>query len=182
MKPVPWSISTQATYSGSTRIITASGSTENCLKATVGIKAASAEERRAIKLAEAFRDFAHCPHHLAPIPISVLFKLTSEKYRSIINQLQDYPIGGLTCELVLELIAERKAIFKAQQQDREEEEISIWRRTPKGERYVQFPPVWEDNHQTGVLAEELIKEYGLLPQHILREAIADYYDKIKAAI
>lgn len=32
----------------------------------------------------------------------------------------------------------------------------------------------QEDHQTGVLRQELIDGYGLLPQQILREAIADY--------
>ncbi len=30
----------------------------------------------------------------------------------------------------------------------------------------------EENHQTGIFTQELIDEYGLLPQQILREAIS----------
>ncbi len=139
----------------------------------------SNEEKRALKIAENFQEFATCPQHLAPIPVTVLLKLAREKYKPIINQLQDYPIGGLTCELVLELIEERKALLKTQKQE-QQKQISIWRRTPKGDRYCQFPPQWEEDHQTGVLTQELIDGYGLLPQQILREAIADYHAKIKS--
>lgn len=38
----------------------------------------------------------------------------------------------------------------------------------------------QEDHQTGVLRQELIDGYGLLPQQILREAIADYHAKIKS--
>ncbi|NEU71825.1 hypothetical protein PI95_004345 [Hassallia byssoidea VB512170] len=148
---------------------------------TYGWDKGTAEERRALKIAENFQEFATCPQHLAPIPVTILLKLCSKKYQPIINQLQDYPIGGLTCEVVLELIEERKALLKAEKETSQnsfEEKPSIWRRTPRGERFVQFPPLWEENHQTGVLAQELIDEYGLLPQAILREAIADYHAKL----
>lgn len=47
------------------------------------------------------------------------------------------------------------------------------KRTPKGDR-------WEEDHQTGVLTQELIDGYGLLPQEILRAAITDYHAKIKS--
>ncbi|MEI2577343.1 hypothetical protein [Scytonema sp. PRP1] len=143
----------------------------------------SAEEIRALKIGENFQEFACCPQHLAPIPVTILLKLCSEKYKPIINQLQDYPIGGLTCEVVLELIEERKALLKAEKETSQnsfEEKPSIWRRTLKGERFCQFPPQWEEDHQTGVLTQELIDGYGLLPQQILREAIADYHAKIKS--
>jgi hypothetical protein len=85
----------------------------------------------------------------------------------------------LTCKLVLELIEERKALLKTQKQE-QQKQISIWRRTSKGDRYCQFPPQWEEDHQTGVLTQELIDGYGLLPQQILRAAIADYHAKIKS--
>jgi hypothetical protein len=38
----------------------------------------------------------------------------------------------------------------------------------------------QEDHQTGVLTQELIDGYGLLPQQILREVIADYHAKIKS--
>jgi hypothetical protein len=38
----------------------------------------------------------------------------------------------------------------------------------------------QEDHQTGVLTQELIDGYGLLPQQILCEAIADYDAKIKS--
>ncbi|KAB8314391.1 hypothetical protein SD81_038360 [Tolypothrix campylonemoides VB511288] len=146
---------------------------------TYGWDKGSSEEKRALKIAENFQEFLTCPQHLAPIPVTILLRLCSLQYKPIISQLQDYPIGGLTCELVLELIEERKALLKTQKQE-QEKEISIWRRTPKGDRYCQFPPQWEEDHQTGVLTQELIDGYGLLPQQILREAIADYHAKIKS--
>ncbi|MEH2069713.1 MAG: hypothetical protein V7K47_16395 [Nostoc sp.] len=80
---------------------------------------------------------------------------------------------------MLELIEQRKALLKTQKQE-QQKQISIWRRTPKGDRYCQFPPQYEEDHQTGVLTQELIDGYGLLPQQILREAIADYHAKIKS--
>jgi hypothetical protein len=58
--------------------------------------------------------------------------------------------------------------------------ISIWRRTAKSNKNLQFPPLWEDSHQTGVLVEQLIKEYGLLPRLILQETIAQIHSRIFA--
>ncbi|MBD6615337.1 hypothetical protein FNW02_05630 [Komarekiella sp. 'clone 1'] len=146
---------------------------------TYGWDKGSCEEKRAIRIAENFQEFSTCPQHLAPIPVTILLRLCSLQYKSIISQLQDYPIGGLTCELVLELIEERKALLKTQKQE-QQKQISIWRRTPRGDRYCQFPPQYEEDHQTGVLTQELIDGYGLLPQQILREAIADYHARIKS--
>ncbi|BAU04453.1 MULTISPECIES: hypothetical protein [Nostocales] len=146
---------------------------------TYGWDKGSSEEKQALKIAENFQEFLTCPQHLAAIPVTILLRLCSPQYKPIISQLQDYPIGGLTCKLVLELIEERKALLKTQKQE-QQKQISIWRRTPKGDRYCQFPPQWEEDHQTGVLTQELIDGYGLLPQQILREAIADYHAKIKS--
>ena len=38
----------------------------------------------------------------------------------------------------------------------------------------------QEDHQTGVLTQELIDGYGLLPQQILCEAITDHHVKIKS--
>ncbi|WP_017314033.1 hypothetical protein [Mastigocladopsis repens] len=146
---------------------------------TYGWDKGSSEEKRALKIAENFQEFLTCPQHLAAIPVTILLRLCSSQYKPIISQLQDYPIEELTCKLVLELIEERKALLKTQKQE-QQKQISIWRRTPKGDRYCQFPPQWEEDHQTGILTQELIDGYGLLPQEILRAAIADYHAKIKS--
>ncbi|MEM7555368.1 MAG: hypothetical protein AAF378_14950 [Cyanobacteria bacterium P01_A01_bin.84] len=50
-----------------------------------------AEEKRALKLAENFQDFACRPHVLFQIPVTTLLKLCSDKYRPIIEQLCDLP-------------------------------------------------------------------------------------------
>ncbi|MFL9449601.1 hypothetical protein AB0758_00415 [Tolypothrix bouteillei VB521301_2] len=55
--------------------------------------------------------------------------------------------------------------------------IFIWRRTAKGHKNLQLPPLWEDSHQTGVLVEQLIKEYGLLPR--LNRTRSDRADSLK---
>jgi hypothetical protein len=141
----------------------------------------SSEEQRALKIAKHFQQFVNCPEQLAPIPITILLKLCSKNYRPIIDLLVNYPPSGLTCQIVLDLIEERETLLKAEKQqqlelEKEKEKLSIWRRTPKGERYCQFPPQWDD--QTGVLTQKLIDEYGMIPQTILKEAVADYYVKI----
>lgn len=141
----------------------------------------SSEEQRALKIAKHFQQFANCPEQLAPIPVTILLKLCSKNYRPIIDLLVNYPPSGLTCQIVLDLIEEREDLLKAEKQQqlelkKKKEKLSIWRRTPKGERYCQFPPQWDD--QTGVLAQKLIDEYGMIPQTILKEAVADYYAKI----
>ena len=140
----------------------------------------SSEERRALKLAEHFQDFAHRPHALIQIPVTTLLRLCSEKYKPIIEELNQLDEDDITCDHVLDLIKERQALLKKEKEKESElpEKPSIWRRNCRGERYAQFPPVYENDQQTGVLTQKLMDEYGLIPQAILREAVADLYQKI----
>ena len=138
----------------------------------------SSEERRALKLAEHFQDFAHRPHALIQIPVTTLLRLCSEKYKPIIEELNQLDEDDITCDRVLKLIKERQALLKKEKELELPEKASIWRRNCRGERYAQFPPVYENDQQTGVLTQKLMDEYGLIPQAILREAVADLYQKI----
>ncbi|MGB3637418.1 MAG: hypothetical protein WBA39_07565 [Rivularia sp. (in: cyanobacteria)] len=133
------------------------------------------EERRSLKIAENFQAFFGCPEHLAVLPVPVLLRLCSKNYQVLIEKLQDIPIGGLTCKLVLELIEERRKFLKSQ---RTEKKVGNWRATPDGNRYYTFGKIMEDDHQTGVLADKLIEQLGFSPQRIVRMAIADFYQKL----
>jgi hypothetical protein len=139
----------------------------------------SAEEKRSLKIAEYFQAFVGCPQHLAVLPISVLLRLCSQNYKVLIEELQDIPIGRLTCRHVLELIDERRLFLKSQ--NREEKEGN-WRSTPDGSRYYTFGKIMEDDHQTGVLTEKLILQMGLSAQRIVRIAISDLYEKQQTEI
>ncbi|NJO65183.1 MAG: hypothetical protein HC836_45880 [Richelia sp. RM2_1_2] len=138
----------------------------------------STEEKRALKLAENFQDFAYRPHALFQIPVTKLLRLCSEKYQPIIEQLSEVE-EDLTCAYVDDLIKDRQAQIKRERESALPSKPSIWRRNCRGERYAQFPPVYEEDQQTGVLTQKLIDDYGLIPQDILRSAIADLYEKIK---
>lgn len=133
----------------------------------------SMEERRSLKIAENFQAFVGCPEHLAVLPVTILLRLCSKNYQVLIEKLQDIPIGGLTCKLVLELIEERRKFLKSQ---KTEKKLGNWRATPNGNRYYTFGKIMEDDHQTGVLTDKLIEQLGLSPQRIVRMAIADFYD------
>ncbi len=135
----------------------------------------STEERRSLKIAENFQAFVGCPEHLAVLPVPVLLRLCSKNYQVLIEKLQDIPIGGLTCRLVLELIKERAKFLKSQ---RKEKKVGNWRATPDGNRYYTFGKIMEDDHQTGVLADKLIEQLGFSPQRIVRMAIADFFQKL----
>jgi hypothetical protein len=133
----------------------------------------STEERRSLKIAENFQAFVGCPEHLAVLPVPTLLRLCSKNYNVLIEKLQDIPIGGLTCKLVLELIKERGKFLKSQ---KKEKKVGNWRATPDGNRYYTFGKIMEDDHQTGVLTDKLIEQLGFSPQRIVRMAISDFYD------
>ena len=135
----------------------------------------STEERRSLKIAENFQAFVGCPEHLAVLPVSLLLRLCSKNYQVLIEKLQDIPIGGLTCRLVLGLIEERRKFLKSQ---RKEKKVGNWRATPDGNLYYSFGKIMEDNHQTVVLTDKLIEQLGLSPQRMVRIAIADLHQKL----
>jgi hypothetical protein len=135
----------------------------------------STEERRSLKIAENFQAFIGCPEHLAVLPVPILLRLCSKNYQVLIEKLQDIPIGGLTCELVLEVIKEREKFLKSQ---KTEKKVGNWRATPDGSRYYTFGKIMEDDHQTGVLTDKLIEQLGFSPQRIVRMAIANLHQKL----
>ena len=137
----------------------------------------STEEKRALKLAENFQDFAYRPHALFQIPVTKLLRLCSEKYQPIIEQLSEVE-EDLTCGYVDDLIKDRQAQLKKERESALPSKPSIWRRNCRGERYAQFPPMYEFDEQTGLLTQKLMDNFGLIPQDILRSAIADLYQKI----
>ncbi|BAY87748.1 hypothetical protein NIES267_72720 (plasmid) [Calothrix parasitica NIES-267] len=135
------------------------------------------EQRRALKLAEHFKDFAFCPQALIQIPVTILLRLCSDKYKSIIEELKLFDDEDITCDRVLKLIEDRKAQIKKEKESQLPPKPSIWKRNCRGERYPGFPPVYEKDEQTGILTQKLMDEYGLTPQYILRVAIFDFYNK-----
>ncbi|WP_414623396.1 hypothetical protein [Calothrix sp. CCY 0018] len=139
----------------------------------------SAWLRVPLKIAENFQAFVGCPEHLAVLPVPILLRLCSKNYQVLIEKLQDIPIGGLTCKLVLGLIKERGKFLKSQ---KTEKKVGNWRATPDGSRYYTFGKIMEDDHQTGVLTDKLIEESGLSPQRIVRMAIANLYDNLQVEI
>ncbi len=150
------------------------------LLAEFGWDKGSTEEKRALKLAENFQDFAYRPHALFQIPVTKLLRLCSEKYQPIIELLSEVE-EDLTCGYVDDLIKDRQAQLKKERESALPNKPSIWRRNCRGERYAQFPPVYEFDEQTGLLTQKLMDNFGLIPQDILRSAIADLYQKITEA-
>ena len=116
----------------------------------------STEEKRALKLAEHFDDFAYRPQALAQIPVTTLLRLCSDKYKSIIEELKQFDDDDITCDRrsrhlsvyrVFKLIKDRAAQIKKEKESQLPEKPSIWKRNCRGERYAQFPPVYEEDQQ-----------------------------------
>ncbi|MEO1378574.1 MAG: hypothetical protein AAFW70_30800, partial [Cyanobacteria bacterium J06635_10] len=137
----------------------------------------AAEEKRALKIAEHFQNFSYRPQDLFQIPVTTLLKLCSDKYKPIIEQLSNTE-EDIDCAYVDSLIKSKAAQLKKEKESQLPEKPSIWKRNCRQERYVAFPPLYEDDQQTGVLTQKLMDEFGLIPQNILRRAIADLYQKI----
>ena len=135
------------------------------------------EEKRALKLAEHYQGFAYRPHALIQIPVTTLLRLCPEKYKPIIEQLE-VTEQEITFSYVTQLIKEREVQLKKEKESQLPEKPSIWKRNCRQERYAAFPPLYEDDQQTGTLTQKLMDEYGFIPQQILRAAIADLYQKI----
>ena len=98
------------------------------------------EQKRALKLAEYFQDFAYRPHALIQIPVATLLKLCCDKYQSIIEELKQADEDDLTCAYVLDLIKQKQAELKKEKESELPQKPSIWKRNCRGERYAQFPP------------------------------------------
>lgn len=105
------------------------------LLAGYGWDKSGTEEKRALKLAENFSDFAYRPHALAQIPITKLLRLCSDKYKPIIEVLKQVEEDDLTCAYVLDLIKQRQALLKKEKESKLKRQPSIWRRNCRGERY-----------------------------------------------
>jgi hypothetical protein len=135
----------------------------------------SVEEKKSLKIGESFQAFVNKPEQLAVLPMWVLHKLCSENYKVLIEQLNNIPIGGLTCEFVLGLIESRRLFLKSQNQEKKD---GNWRAAPDGSRYYNFGKIIEDDEMTGMKTDMLIKLFGLTAQQIARIAIADLYNKI----
>lgn len=126
---------------------------------------ADRERKLYLQVADAFEKFA--PQDLAQIEPSTIFLLARnrKKYQSVINQLADLP--EINQAVVRGLIEAQRKPRKPKQ----EEKQNLWRMSPKGYRYFQFPPIHEDSGKTGTTVERLMKKLGKTAQAIFAEAI-----------
>jgi hypothetical protein len=135
------------------------------------------EQNKYIRLAEVFCLFS--PSDLAAIEPDTLFVLAKhhKKYAPVIKQLQD--LGTITQEKVKALMKEqRKPRVKTEEKPRQSAQVgkpahaagsTIWRSLPDGGRYVQIPPIHDE--EAGVTLQEMMEQEGLTAQKIVAEGL-----------
>jgi hypothetical protein len=124
------------------------------------------EESKYIKVAIAFQNFS--PLQLSLIEPRTIFQLAEnhKKYQPVIEALQD--LDTITQSAVREIIREQRK----PRLPKPEEKPTVWRQTGSGPRYVQIPPIHEEDEQTGLMLQQMIESEGLTVQAIIRDAIA----------
>lgn len=121
------------------------------------------EDKKYLKVAKTFEKFEPAAlRHIEPDTIFLLAK-SNKKYQPVIEQMQYAE--------ELDQAAVRELIKKHRKPKPFKPSPCIWRATPKGERYCQVPPIWEDDHFTGVTLQAMIDREGLTAQQIIRESL-----------
>jgi len=124
------------------------------------------EESKYHKVAIAFQNFAAA--QLSLVEPRTIFQLAEnyKKYQPVIEAIQD--LDTITQSAVRELICEQRK----PRLPKPEEKPTVWRQTGSGPRYVQIPPIHEQDEQTGLVLQQMIESEGLTVQAIIRDAIA----------
>jgi len=124
------------------------------------------EEKRYLKVAIAFEQFT--AEELCLIEPRTIFQLAENrnKYQPVIEAMRN--LETINQSAVRELIQQQRKT----RLPKPEEKPTIWRQTGSGPRYVQIPPLHEQDEQTGLTLQQMIESEGLTAQTILREAIA----------
>lgn len=124
------------------------------------------EESKYIKVAIAFQQFS--PLQLSLVEPRTIFQLAEnyKKYQPVIEAMQD--LDTITQSAVRELIGQQRKT----RLPKPEEKPTVWRQTGSGPRYVQIPPIHEEDEQTGLVLQQMINSEGLTAQAIIRDAIA----------
>jgi hypothetical protein len=122
------------------------------------------EDKKYLKVAATFEKFK--PEALRQIDPDTIFLLAknNKKYQPVVEQLE-------YAEQVDQVVV-RELIKKQRRSRRPKPEPNIWRATPKGERYCQIPPIWEDDDFTGTTLQAMMDSEGLTAQQIIRDALA----------
>jgi hypothetical protein len=121
------------------------------------------EDRKYLKVAKTFENFDPAAlRYIEPDTIFLLAK-NNRKYQPVIEQMR--------CAEELDQAVVRELIKKHRKPKPFKPEPTIWRATPRGERYCQVPPIWEDDHFSGVTLQAMIDREGLTAQQIIRESL-----------
>ncbi len=124
------------------------------------------EESRYMKVAIAFQNFSLL--QLSLVEPRTIFQLAEnlKKYQPVIEAMRELEI--VTQFSVRELIQQQRK----RRLPKPEEKPTVWRQTGCGPRYVQIPPIHEDDEQTGLVLQQMIESEGLTAQAVIRDAIA----------
>ncbi len=121
------------------------------------------EHKKYIQVATTFEKFEpEALRHIEPDTIFLLAK-NNKKYQPVVEQMRYAE--------QLDQAAVRELIKQQRKPKPLKPEPNIWRTTPKGERYCQVPPIWEDDYFTGVTLQAMIEREGLTAQQIIRESL-----------
>jgi hypothetical protein len=123
------------------------------------------ESKTYLKIARTFKYFA--PEDLKEVEPNTILELAkhSKKYRTVIEKLQYFV--KITQQTVRELIA---SICKPKTPL--SDKATIWKMGKDGQPVCHIPDIMEDDRLTGSIIQKAMDEKGMLPQTVIREAVA----------
>lgn len=133
----------------------------------LGAKISKARANKLIKFSETFRDFDRAA--LQGLSEAILLKLCSPRFECVVDKMcgRTDLTESLVKEWMLEVVPKPKPKPK-------EDPASGWRRMPcGGGRFYQI----SHDEETGVNIDQMAKQENLLPQQIIKKAIAQYKKK-----
>ncbi|BDA69963.1 hypothetical protein CAL7716_041290 [Calothrix sp. PCC 7716] len=133
------------------------------------------EDKKYVKAGKTFVGFD--PQDLALVEPDTIFLLAknNKKYQSVIEQLKNET--NITQKRVRELIKlsrkpKRQETSDDNNSDTTKEKVSVWRRNISGKRYCQIGSIHEEDEFTGTTIQRIVKEKGVLPQTVVRQAMS----------
>ncbi len=132
------------------------------------------EDKKYVKVGKTFVGFD--PQDLALVEPDTIFLLAknNKKYQPVIEQLKNE--ANITQKRVRELI---KLSRKPQKEETSDDnnsdttkDVSVWRRNISGKRYCQIGSIHESDEFTGTTIQRIVKEKGVLPQTVVRQAMS----------
>ncbi|RUT04058.1 hypothetical protein DSM106972_049720 [Dulcicalothrix desertica PCC 7102] len=133
------------------------------------------EDKKYVKVGKTFVGFE--PLDLALVEPDTIFLLAknSKKYQPVIEQLKNET--NITQKRVRDLIKLSRKPKKEEtsddnNSDTTKEKVSVWRRNISGKRYCQIGSIHEEDEFTGTTIQRIVKEKGVLPQTVVRQAMS----------